>query len=902
MSESSNEFFARSVRRSSDCRPSWSLKLAICSMLAGLVGTTGYTMAADDGAAPDKTENRLGAESSPYLLLHAHNPVDWYPWGPEAFEKAKKEGKPIFLSVGYSSCYWCHVMERKVFSNEEIAKYMNEHFVNIKVDREERPDVDDIYMTSLLVYNQLIGSPRGGGWPLSVFLTPDGNPIAGATYLPPEDSPQIGLGFPSVAKRIKTLWADRRDELSHSAGLIAAQVQRMTKPGVELQTVELADTLLTAAVDQVEEMYDPVWGGVDFNAERPDGPRFPNVPRLEMTLDVYESTGDEKLLQIVEHSLTAMARGGIRDHLAGGFHRYSTDRRWHVPHFEKMMYDQAMLLGVYTRAASLTDNPAFHQVATEIADFVQREMTTKDGAFCSALDAETNAIEGEYYVWSKDEVDSVLGSKDAEMLQRVYGMNEENPFEHGFVLHLPKKLSDTAKELGSTPEELTAQLKPLREKLLAKRDERKRPLLDDKVLTSWNALMIRALAISGRELKRPQDLEAASRAADFLLANLRDSEGQLLRTWRHGKAKYQGYLDDYAFLVDALLELHQSTNEKKWMKEAELLAKTQNELFYDDSLQAFYFTASNHEKLIARTSSVYDSVFPSANSVSIRNLLRIGSVNNASKLREIATATLTRFAPTLQKSPASCAGLARALHLWLAQNKEARDLKSTGGILRRPNYVPTVLQVKERSLSGENDTPEAVDSFAFKPVLDDKAAQDGKKDDEKLVKAKVFPFYNALERGGKCLIAVELEIKKGWHINANPPQPDYSVPTKLEVKTTQKVKLTKIRYPKHHELKVVDTDELSHVYDGKVMIYALLEIDEGEAAKAADLKFHIRYQGCNSTACLPPASIIIPAKMNVVDKGAPLKKVNESKFPKPKPPAKQPGSGRSDSSSGNPPE
>lgn len=865
---------------------------ATCSLLlaAFLPNTT-----AEETAA--RRSNRLAQESSPYLLLHAHNPVDWYPWGQEAFEKARKENKLVFLSVGYSSCYWCHVMEREVFSDEDIAKYMNEHFVNIKVDREERPDVDDIYMTSLLVYNQMAGSKKGGGWPLSMFLTPDGSPVAGATYLPPKDSPERGPGFPGVAKRLAGLWKEREADLKQTAMAIAAHVQRLTRPGADLQKTELNGELINETVAAVKELYDPVWGGVDFNAQNPNNARFPNVPRMEVALDVFESTGDKELLKIVEHSLTSMARGGIRDHLGGGFHRYSTDRRWHVPHFEKMLYDQAMLLGIYARAAKTTGNAEFRTVAEEIAEFIQREMTTDKGAFCSALDAETNAIEGEYYVWSKEQISKILGDEDAKVLNEVYGVNTPNPFEHGYVLHLPKSLNETAKVISRKPEDLQQQLEALKSKLLTVRSKRDRPLLDDKVLTSWNALMIRALAFSGRELNRDADTAAAVTAADFLLNNLRTKDGRLLRTWRNGKAKYPAYLDDYAFLVDALLEIHKTTGQEKWLSRAEELALIQNELFYDESLQAFYFTATDHEKLIARTCSAYDSVFPSANSVSVCNLLQLSELKKAPALKKIATSTLTRFATTMHRSPSGCSGMARALHMWL-QLSENSD-RPVGFRIRQPSYLLTqadsvdAKSSDDKESNAEKATDEKTvpgDQFLFKAVFrDETSGVDRQNAKEKPLKVKVYPYYNKLPRGGKCLVAIELQIQRGWHINANPANPDFLVPTKVEVKTKQKVKLSKLKYPKHHELEVDGFDDPYHVYDGKVIVYGLLEIDNAETADFAQLEFLVSFQGCNSKECLPPDKVRLPGKIAIAKKGEKLEKKNQTKFPKLKKDAAGPG-------------
>jgi uncharacterized protein len=835
--------------------------------------------------------NRLSKESSPYLLLHAHNPVDWFPWGPEAFEKAKKENKPIFLSVGYSSCYWCHVMERKVFSDKAIAAWMNDHFVNIKVDREERPDVDDIYMTSLLVYQQMVGSAGGGGWPLSMFLTPEGNPIAGATYLPPDDLPNRGPGFMTVAKRIDELWQQRRSDLERTASMIANQVQRMGQPGVQLEQVELEAKLLHSVVAPIKKMYDPVWGGVDFDSRRPGKPRFPNVPRLELVLDLHESTGDGELLKIVEHSLTRMAAGGIHDHLGGGFHRYSTDRRWHVPHFEKMLYDQAMMLSIYTRMAAKRNGEVYRDVAAGIADFIHNEMTTREGAFCSALDAETNAIEGEYYVWTAEEIASVLGKVDADFFSEVYGVNESNPFEHGIVLHLPKSVDDAISEQQLKSQEAKERLAAMRSRLLQARWKRERPLLDDKVLTAWNALMIKSLAISGRELNRPQDTTAAGKAADFLLANLRAADGHLLRTWRNGAAKYPAYLDDYAFLVSALLELHRTTQSERWLTEARQLAQLQNELFYDDKLHAFYFTAKNHEQLIARTSSVYDSVFPSANSVTIRNLLELDALQESPELVSVARDTLSQFAPTLQKSPAACSGLARALHLWLSKPDRRTAAQSADAARsatvqhHSPNKFRWQLTSLQETKTDKTAAPvKRQERTTFRPIIPANAPAVGfaPPDKPKPLKVKIYPLYNKIPRGGKCFVAVELQIKFGWHINANPSSPDFLVPTALSLKTKQKIKLTRVKYPEHHELKVDGSDQPYHVYDGKVLLYGLLEIDESETAENAEMEFHVKFQGCNENECLPPDLIVMKGKLPLAAKGEVLKKTNLEKWPKAK--------------------
>ncbi|HSG70046.1 MAG TPA: thioredoxin domain-containing protein, partial [Planctomycetaceae bacterium] len=420
-----------------------------------------------ESPAPQKRHepNRLARESSPYLLLHQHNPVDWYPWGQAAFEKAKTENKPIFLSIGYSSCYWCHVMERLVFENEEIAKYMNEHFVNVKVDREERPDVDDIYMTSLIVYFQLIGSPQGGGWPLSMFLTPEGQPFAGGSYFPPED--QGGrIGFPTVMERVHTLWTEKETDIRQNAKVVTDAVQRQMKPRLTLEETRLDLTLVELTVNSLKESYDSEYGGIDFRASQPNSPKFPVPAKLRLLLDRAIEANDEDARKIVLHTLTAIARGGIRDHLGGGFHRYSTDRQWLVPHFEKMLYDQGQLVSLYLDAWKLTQDPLFEDAARSTLDFVLAEMTDEAGGFYSALDAETETIEGKYYVWDPAELETSLGEEDYPLFAESFGLTQPNPFEHGYVLHLPRSVGESAKKLGIAEADLQSKIAPWKKQLL----------------------------------------------------------------------------------------------------------------------------------------------------------------------------------------------------------------------------------------------------------------------------------------------------------------------------------------------------------------------------------------------------------------------------------------------------
>lgn len=849
-------------------------------LLSVLAGNAGFhsLLIADESTA---RENRLAQENSPYLLLHAHNPVDWHPWGPEALEKARAEDKPIFLSVGYSSCYWCHVMERKVFSNEEIAAYLNEHFVCIKVDREERPDVDDIYMTSLLVYQQLRGGRGSGGWPLSMFLTPTGEPIAGATYLPPDDQPDGRTGFLTAARSISRAWSSHRAELERVSRLISGEVQRLSLPAASEAPGQLDASVVTGAVEAVTSLYDKEWGGVDLSDGNQQGPRFPNVPRLLLLTSVIEDSqadgldeSTESLLEIVRNSFTQIARGGIRDHLAGGFHRYSTDRRWRVPHFEKMLYDQAQMLEGYVAAARLTGDPLFREVAIEIADFVRNEFTLDNGAFCSALDAETNAVEGEYYVWQAEEIDRLLSAEDAALFKTVYGVDSSNTFEHGHILYLPRSLEEVSREHDVKLSDLTAKLSELRQTLLAARAERERPMLDDKVLTSWNAMMIRSLAMSGREFNRPEDIAAAEKAARFVLQHLRSDDGELLRSWRNNEATHSAYLDDYAFLVSSLIALYDATGNDIWMTEARELNSVQLSQFYDESKRVFYFTAHDHEQLIARTSSPFDSVFPSGNSVAVRNLIRLSE--GSEDLSNTAQKTLLRFLPVMKSSPSSSSGLAIAVHEWLmaaasgAANEPSSDETSSTArpLQRRVMLVSAPAEEEEAEKPAESQT-------VFKPVLDPKA-QPGKSN--KRVKVNIYPLYNKLPRGKPAPVAIQLTVQKGWHINANPSNPDFLIATDVKFSSKQNVTMLRTKYPKHKLHRMQQEPDPYHVYDGKVMIFCLLAVDPKEKSEKAALQFKIRYQACDNEQCEQPVTVSMTGAVPLAAVGEKLNEVNREKF------------------------
>lgn len=597
-----------------------------------------------------KWTNRLVHETSPYLLLHAHNPVDWYPWDDGALERAKKENKLIFLSVGYSTCYWCHVMEREVFSNPEIAEMMNKDFINIKIDREERPDLDEIYMTATQLLTQR------GGWPNSVFLTPDLKPFYAGTYFPPTDMPGRP-GFPTILDAVHEAWVTREGEVIESANQISETIAIATsRVFTSLTAKPLSRSLITGALSYLQTNYSRAYGGFG------NAPKFPNPANLELLLSVYERALDESLLNMVTHTLDMMAYGGMYDQIGGGFHRYSVDERWLVPHFEKMLYDNAQLAKVYLRAYQLTQEPRYRRVAEEIFGFVFREMTAPEGAFYSALDAETDAEEGKYYVWTADEVQKVLGKKDAERFATVYGVDKGPNFEGKNVLYVPE---------GPAAEDDLKSVAAAREKLLVARTKREYPLLDTKIIVNWNGLMIDALAYSYEVLGEERYLAAAAKASQFILNTLRKPDGELWHTYTAGVTKQDGYLDDYTFFVKGLIALHRATGEEQWFNAAKTLTDKMIPLFWDDKNGGFYYTKADAKHLIVRTKKPFDAAIPSGNAVAVENLLAFGT-----DYQNYAERTLRTFAESISQAPSSFMYMLFALshYLMLEEGTDSETL------------------------------------------------------------------------------------------------------------------------------------------------------------------------------------------------------------------------------------
>lgn len=662
-------------------------------------------------------QNQLAFEKSPYLIQHADNPVDWYPWGEEAFEKAKEEDKPVFLSIGYATCHWCHVMAHESFEDEDIARMMNQAFVNIKVDREERPDIDNTYMT---VCQMLTGS---GGWPLTIIMTPGKKPFYAATYIP-KTGRHGRPGMRELIPWIDGLWKDEREKIFNSADEITQAFQKSTKQEAgEGLTVDI----FNKAFGQYSGNYDPTHGGIG------SAPKFPSAHNLMFLLRHWKQSGDEQALGMVEQTLTAMRRGGIYDQVGYGFHRYSTDSEWLVPHFEKMLYDQAMLVMAYTEAWQATGNELFKQTAQEVVEYVLRDLQHPEGAFYSAEDADSEGEEGKFYVWSIDEIRDTLPPADAELAIEVFNMTEEGNYADEAsrrrtgknILHLTKPVEELADERNLSTKQFNNKLAGIRSRLLEKREQRVRPLLDDKILTDWNGLMIAALAKAGRAFDHQNYIAEAKKAVRFINKNLVHEDGRLLHRYRDGEAAIAGHADDYAFLIWGLIELYEATFDIEHLQQAVELNKTFIGHFWDKDQGGFYFTGKGSEELLGRKKEVYDGAMPSGNSVALSNLLQLGRITAQTDWEEKADQLICLFSSQVQQAPTGFGQFLQGVHFALTPSYEVviagkKEDEATQGIFHKlySAFIPNkVVVLNEPSTSDIHD---------LAPYTKDQPMKDGK--------------------------------------------------------------------------------------------------------------------------------------------------------------------------------
>ncbi len=778
------------------------------SAMAALGWIATFERAPEAGAAgtpmtsrtPPPGKNRLAYESSPYLLQHAENPVDWYPWGEEAFAKARAENKPIFLSVGYSTCYWCHVMERETFADPETAKLMNATVISIKVDREERPDVDEIYMTAV----QLMTGR--GGWPMSVLLTPELKPFFGATYIP---RPQ----FRDLLQRLDRAWIEQREQINAGADELTAALKRHADPSSATAAASLPGPgLLREAAAGYAREFDAKHGGFG------PAPKFPKPPHLQALLADYEANGEKHSLRMITVTLDAMARGGIHDQIGGGFHRYSTDARWRVPHFEKMLYDNAQLLHTYARAYQLTGNADLRRVAEAIVSYVAREMTAPNGLFYSAQDAEVEHEEGRSYVWTRGEIQALLSKEEFALAEQVYGLEAQPDFDGRYILHWPRAYAETARALKLKPEELFARLAPIQSKLLAARDQRPQPLTDDKAITAWNGLMIEALAFAGQALKHPEYLRMAERAADALLRIHRDADGKLLHVSRGGNARLPAYLEDYAALILGLQALEKSAAAPRWRDTAVALADTMIARLWDATRGGFYHAPEDVQHLLVRNKDAYDGAMPSGNSLAARALTGLAA-SGEKRYAAYAAGTLRAFAPVLERTP-----------------------------MATPYLLETLRVYHARQLPTDATLPQGAGALRDSAAL-----------------VQLTTTLDQAEFSAKQRLKVLLKIEPGWHVNANPASLEFLIPTTVSASLGGRALSVQASYPAG-EVITTPVGEW-RVYEGLVDIP--LTLQAAEVASGGKLDVTVRVQACDDQGqCLPPAVLHTELQLPARGEGA----------------------------------
>ncbi|MCZ7645458.1 MAG: DUF255 domain-containing protein [Planctomycetota bacterium] len=768
---------------------------------------------------PPKHTNRLADQTSPYLLQHKHNPVDWHPWGPEAFEKARKEDKPIFLSVGYSSCHWCHVMERESFEQEDVGAFLNARFVCVKVDREERPDVDDIYMRYVHLSN------GRGGWPMSVVLRADGAPFFGGTYYPKE-------AFVTLMGRLHQAWTEQRPKVDEVCQQIAQVLKQEAQGGWGEPERPLDGKTAARAVALLHEHFDFQEGGLQARM------KFPPHAMLKFFLELLSrDPANARVREMTKLTLDKMQLGGIHDHVGGGFHRYATDPRWFLPHFEKMLYDNAQLAWVYSRAAAVLKDEAYARTARGIFEWILREMTTRDGVFYSAYDADSEGEEGRFYVWDRKELDALLGADAAAYAER-YRISKDGNF-HEEATGQPTGLNIPHLQEPVAEADARAFLEACNAKLRAARAKRVWPGLDDKVLTSWNALAIGAFARGGKDLREPRYVQAAARAAEWLLRNMRTPEGRWHATYNRGQAKLAAYLDDHAFLADAFLELHEATGDARWLREAEALVALLDEHFLDRKNGGYFFVADDHETLLVRMKNPADNATPSGNGVAAQVLVKLEALTRKPAYARRAETLFSAFAGLMDRQPFAAESLLLAWERSLAAGAAQPPPKA--------EIPPSKRQ--------------------FGPAI-----------------AELLVGFEQLPAGAKVPVAVRIQLDEGWHVQSNAPTRDELVATSMRLEETAWASLRELKFPKPAELKLdpkLGLGEALQVYGGEVRILAELEVAETATPGAHVLQIELQFQACNDRSCERPVKARLASEVVVVPAGTAVTRKHESIFKTP---------------------
>ncbi|MCG8052352.1 MAG: DUF255 domain-containing protein [Candidatus Thiodiazotropha endolucinida] len=731
--------------------------------------------------------NQLILEDSPYLLQHAHNPVDWHPWSEAAFQKAKQQNKPIFLSIGYSTCHWCHVMERESFENLPIAALLNRDFIAIKVDRESHPDVDEVYMTAVMLMT------GHGGWPMSSFLTPDGKPFYGGTYYTPEQ-------FTSLLQQVNQLWKERPDDVIAQADKVADAVAESNRLRGEAKALD--EGVIAQALKSMQNAFDEIQGGFG------QAPKFPREPWLYLLLDQAQRHGDQAALQMLTVTLDHMGRGGIYDQVAGGFHRYSTDYEWLVPHFEKMLYNQAHLSRIYLGAWRITGREDFRRIATQTLDYVLREMTSPDGGFYSATDADSEGEEGLFFTWTEDELNAALDKQQASLATTLYGVTPSGNFEGRNILHLPQTLAEFADEKQRSLSDLLTQLEQINQILLETRNKRIPPLRDDKIVTSWNGMMITAFAQAADLLDNTSYRDAALKAAEFLWQQNRYKPGYLWRVHLNGQSSIAATQEDYAYLSESFLYLYDLTGEPLWLERAKELAGAMTGRFLDRQQGGFFMNEaeSSITGMGRPKDEGADNAIPSGSSVAIHSLQRLWQRSGDLDFRKQTDGLISRFAPALEATPISYGYLLSAVADHRHGELGSRAYAGQGGIRIHA------------------DTSQAAE---------------------------------------QTLLNLKIQIPDGWHINSNQPSGKDLIATRMSLaEQSNGWQMGPVTYPKGKQQKLAFQQQPLSVYGGDISLQTLLKQIDGDHPGSTTLPVELQLQACNDQVCLPPETVTLWVDLN----------------------------------------
>lgn len=843
----------------------WTRAISVrrCLCWVFCLGAFACAQAADPAHPAPPNSGRLAKSSNPWLRDYASSPVDWSIWSSETFDRARRENKPIFVLIGYPSCPGFRLMQRRVLATPQVAQFLNANFVSVLVDRDERPDLNDIYLAALGTYFEATGSSQKGGWPVSMFLTPEAKPLGGGTYFALEDSAQRA-GMMTVLKRIQNSWQSHRDEMLRTA----EELTRGTRKSLQLLPRSAGEPSMDWTVDQVTALLPELWQDYDlesagFGSAGAEAPKFPLPARL-LAMQRLFSPGDQKEDPRLMKTLDALLAGAICDQLGGGFHHHAHDGDWKVPAFEKTLTDNLQLAEAFTQAYRRTNLARYRHAAEQAVGFVLQELASPEGGFFSSLGDETSRGERNYYVWTREEIQETLTPEEFAVCRRLFGINDSPNYGRYYTLRRVQPLKEILTELNLTQEQGELRVEQARRKLLEVRQQRTAPARDEKILASANGLAIRSLTLCGMGLNHPEYVRQAEKCAMYLLTHLRDERGRLRHSFQGGELTSTSYLEDYAFTIDGLLALYQASSQEKWLNAAQHLMEEQVGYFVDEMQGGFYATSRDHEDLLLKYKPWQEGTLPSPNSVTLQNLVRLATWTSLPQWEQRAQSSADLFWPTVSKNP-------RLTTNFLAAVQELRTLQNSDHAVRLTKADGTRRIV---TLAAEKQLAEG----GGQPPKRARAAP-------KHVSATVYFSTDRLPAGQQVPFVIRLKIKEPWHINANNPGNEFNVKTEVTLASKQKTKLVKISYPKGEKFQPPGIDEASLVYSGTVDVRGMLDVPAAAGDKQEELKITVSFQACNDRECLRPQTLELEQPIDVAPQGEPVKKINAALFA---PPAKRP--------------